>query len=197
MVRRLLLVEDHADTREILANLLRRWGFEVDTADSVQRALDLLVEPFDAIIADIGLPDGTGYAVISEAKQRRKAVLGIALSAYGSPSDIQVGKLAGFDHHLTKPFDCERIRSLLTGADRAHAGEPDEKLKTSHRRLTAREREVLQLIAKGKSNRAVAETLGISVRTAETHRANILRKLKLDSVANLVRYAVRSKVVDA
>src|SRR5438874_1867627 len=197
MVRRLLLVEDHADTREILANLLRRWGFEVDTADSVQRALDLLVEPFDAIIADIGLPDGTGYAVISEAKQRRKEVLGIALSAYGSPSDIHVGKLAGFDHHLTKPFDCERIRSLLTGADRAHADEPDEKLKTSHRRLTAREREVLQLIAKGNSNRAVAERLGICVRTAETHRANILRKLKLDSVANLVRYAVRSKVVDA
>jgi CheY-like chemotaxis protein len=112
-VRRVLVVEDHGDSREVLARLLRHWGAEVVTAVNLASALDLLDTTFDAIIADIGLPDGSGYAVINEAKRRHKNVLGIALSGYASPIDVDIGKMAGFDHHLTKPFDCEEIRSLL------------------------------------------------------------------------------------
>jgi len=63
--------------------------------------------------------------------------------------------------------------------------------------LTAREREVVLLIAEGKRNKEVADALGITVRTAETHRARILRKLKVDSVAGIVRYAVRHKIIEA
>ena len=63
-------------------------------------------------------------------------------------------------------------------------------------RVTPREREIVQLLAEGKSNKEVAERLGISVRTAETHRASILRKLNLDSVASLVRYAIRNKIIE-
>jgi two-component system response regulator NreC len=63
--------------------------------------------------------------------------------------------------------------------------------------LTAREREVVVLIAEGKRNKEVADALGITVRTAETHRARILRKLKVDSVAGLVRYAVRHGIIEA
>ena len=116
---RVLLVEDHDETREVLARLMRHWGLDVATAHNLTSALEMIVVKFDAIIADVGLPDGTGYAVISEAKQRHKNILGIALSGYGAPSDVYIGKLAGFDHHLTKPFDCEQIRSLL--AIPAHA----------------------------------------------------------------------------
>jgi DNA-binding NarL/FixJ family response regulator len=64
-------------------------------------------------------------------------------------------------------------------------------------RLTAREREIVRLVAEGKSNKEVANALGISVRTAEAHRASILRKLDLDSVASLVRYAIRKKLIAA
>jgi two-component system response regulator NreC len=63
--------------------------------------------------------------------------------------------------------------------------------------LSAREREIVQLLAEGKSNKEIADALRISVRTTETHRASILRKLKLDSVAGLVRYAIRNKIVEA
>src|SRR5271166_2483184 len=63
--------------------------------------------------------------------------------------------------------------------------------------LTAREREIVQLIAEGKSNKEMAEILGISVKTVETHRAAIMRKLKLDSMAALVRYAVRNGIMEA
>ena len=64
-------------------------------------------------------------------------------------------------------------------------------------KLSTREREIARLIAEGKSNKETAAHLGISVRTAETHRAHILRKLNLDSVAGLVRYAIRNKIIEA
>jgi DNA-binding NarL/FixJ family response regulator len=63
-------------------------------------------------------------------------------------------------------------------------------------RLSPREREIVQLVAGGKSNKEVATALDVSVRTVETHRANILRKLKLDSVATLVRYAIRNNLIE-
>jgi DNA-binding CsgD family transcriptional regulator len=64
-------------------------------------------------------------------------------------------------------------------------------------RLTAREREIVQLVSEGKSTKEVASLLGISVKTAETHRANIMRKLQVHSVTDLVRYAVRNEIVQA
>jgi CheY-like chemotaxis protein len=112
-----LLVEDHQVSREILARFLEHWGFDVVTAESLQKGLGALEEMrFDAIISDIALPDGSGYALISDAKQRDKDVVGIALSGYASPGDVNIGRLAGFDYHLTKPCDCERLRSILAGA---------------------------------------------------------------------------------
>ncbi len=64
-------------------------------------------------------------------------------------------------------------------------------------RLTAREREIVQLLAEGKSSKEVAVALGISVKTAETHRANIMRKLEMHSVSEVVRYAVKNQIIEA
>jgi DNA-binding CsgD family transcriptional regulator len=74
--------------------------------------------------------------------------------------------------------------------------ERDENSQPGHS-LSAREREIVQLLAEGKSNKDVAAALGISVRTAEAHRASILRKLGVDSIAELVRYAVRNGIIEA
>jgi DNA-binding CsgD family transcriptional regulator len=65
-----------------------------------------------------------------------------------------------------------------------------------NKRLTSREREIVQLLAEGKSSKEVASSLGISIKTAETHRANIMRKLDLHSVSELVRYAVRNQIIE-
>jgi len=121
----ILVVEDHADTRNVLTNLLTRWGHDVSAADSVKTGLNRLnTEPaVDVIVSDIALPDGTGYALISEARRNGSRVLAIALSGYAYPSDVQIAKLTGFDHHLTKPCDCGYLRSILQ--DRARrAGAP-------------------------------------------------------------------------
>ncbi len=64
-------------------------------------------------------------------------------------------------------------------------------------RLTAREREIVQLLSEGRSSKEVASLLGISVKTAETHRANVMRKLEIHSVSELVRYAVRNQIIEA
>ncbi len=68
---------------------------------------------------------------------------------------------------------------------------------SSRNRLTPREREILQLLAEGKSNKEVAGFLGISVKTAETHRANVMLKLDFHSITDLVRYAVRNKIIQS
>jgi CheY-like chemotaxis protein len=112
---RILVVEDHRDTRQVLVGLLTRWGYIVSAADTLKGGLELLdSEPaVDVIVSDIALPDGTGYALVSEARRHGKRVLAIALSGYSYPSDVKIAKLTGFDHHLSKPCDCNSLRMLL------------------------------------------------------------------------------------
>jgi len=110
---RLLVVDDHADTRRILSRLLGKCGHEVSTADSGQSALKLMeTERFDALISDIGLPDSSGYELVREAK-RRQPVQGIALSGFGMEEDVRRSLEAGFDYHLTKPVEFQELRGLL------------------------------------------------------------------------------------
>ena len=113
---RILVVEDHGDTRRILMSMLSRWGYEVSAADSVASGLEFIrAKDFDVVLSDIGLPDGDGYDLVSAAKQIQK-FKAVALSAYGSTEDVLRGRAAGFDHHLTKPVDFHELRSVLSGA---------------------------------------------------------------------------------
>ena len=110
---RILLVEDHGDTRRTLCRLLRHFGHEISEADCTERALEIVrSKAFDVILSDIGLPDGSGYDVISQAKQKQR-VKGIALTGFGTDEDIRRGREAGFDFHLTKPVDFHELRSVL------------------------------------------------------------------------------------
>ena len=93
-----------------------------------------------------------------------------------------------------KPFFTSEVSDIVFA--RYLHGIP-EKGKSSAGPLTAREREVLQLLAEGKSNKEVASLLGISIKTGETHRAAIMRKLKLDTFSDLVRYAIRNNIIQA
>jgi len=114
---RILVVEDHKDTREVLTGLLTRWGYIVSAADTLKGGLNVLESepPVDVILSDIALPDGTGYALVAEARRRGNRALAIALSGYSYPSDVEIAKLTGFDHHLSKPCDCHYLRTILEG----------------------------------------------------------------------------------
>jgi PAS domain S-box-containing protein len=110
---RLLLVEDHEPTRTSLAVLLKRRGFEVETAGSVAEAQALAAETsFDLLLSDIGLPDGNGYELMASLKSQA-SLKGIALSGYGMDGDIEESRRAGFRAHLIKPVNIQALDAAL------------------------------------------------------------------------------------
>ena len=110
---RILLVEDHDDTREVLARLLRRRGYDVEPARNAQEARDVSSEKnFDVLISDLGLPDATGCELITEL-QAKYGVTGIAMSGFGSDADLAQSKEAGFLRHLVKPIDAKALDAAI------------------------------------------------------------------------------------
>ncbi|MDB5034471.1 MAG: sensor hybrid histidine kinase [Chlorobi bacterium] len=110
---RILLVDDHLDTSKVMQILLERRGYQVDTAHSVQSALDLAGQKkFDLLISDIGLPDGSGLDLM-RAIHANYDIKGIALSGFGMEDDIQKSKDAGFIDHLTKPVGFNKLHEVI------------------------------------------------------------------------------------
>src|SRR5207244_1425652 len=110
---RILVVEDHADTLEALSRLLDHFGHEISTAEDAQSAREMInSKEFDVILCDIALPDGNGYDIIAEAK-RKRPLKAVALSGFAARDDIERGRKAGFDFHLTKPVDFHELGSVL------------------------------------------------------------------------------------
>ncbi len=117
---RILLVEDNGDTAFMMKMLLETLGYRVETAGDVKQALQAIeAQPFDLLISDLGLPDGSGIELIREIRQRGHALKAIALSGYGQEDDVRRSKDAGFTTHLVKPVDAELLMETVTAtADR-------------------------------------------------------------------------------
>jgi CheY-like chemotaxis protein len=110
---RVLLVEDHLDTRKVMARLLQSFGCAVTEAASVAEALSAADRnEFDVLLSDIGLPDGTGNQIMTELKQRRP-IKGIAVSGFGQDEDIKRSRDAGFEMHLIKPISLQILRETI------------------------------------------------------------------------------------
>ncbi|HTQ78493.1 MAG TPA: ATP-binding protein, partial [Thermoanaerobaculia bacterium] len=111
--RRILLVEDHADTSEAMAALLCLLGHEVTVADSVAAALAAAAAGgIDLVLSDLGLPDGHGHDLMRELASRH-GLPGIALSGYGTEDDIAKSRASGFAAHLTKPIALEALKAAI------------------------------------------------------------------------------------
>jgi DNA-binding response OmpR family regulator len=111
----ILLVEDHSDTRRVLSSLLGRSGHEILTASGVNDAVKLLENVrVNVLLSDLGLEDGDGLDLAAKAKSLQPKIKTIALTGRGSQKDRELGKKAGFDHYLTKPFDFHELRTLLS-----------------------------------------------------------------------------------
>jgi CheY-like chemotaxis protein len=112
--RRILLVEDHGQTRTTLARLLTQRGHEVATAENIEEALVCAQTfAFDLVLSDLGLPDGSGHELFAELRQMRPACRGIALSGYGMEGDVRRSLEAGFNAHLTKPINIQALEAVL------------------------------------------------------------------------------------
>lgn len=110
---RLLLVEDHVDSAELLAELLQSQGHTVYVAGSVSAALDLASQnELDVVVSDVGLPDASGYELMEKIRERH-GIKGIAVTGSAGIGDVERGRAAGFSMHLTKPVSLRTLEAAL------------------------------------------------------------------------------------
>lgn len=207
---RVLLADDHDVVRRGIRTLLEaRPGFMVCGEARTGREAVLKTQELqpDVVVMDVIMPELNGLdatrqihklapqaevVIISQhaSEELVRQIVDVGARAYVLKTDSDrdlVGAVAAVYQHQS--FVSPRATELLM--ERAPLESASRPL------LTGREREVVQLLAEGKSSKEVAAALTISVKTAETHRANIMRKLNLHSVSDLVRYAIRNKISQA
>jgi len=204
---RLLLVDDQDLVRAGVRRVLEgQPGFVVaaDTGDA-DSVMPLLRErPVDVVVLDLNMPGRDGFDVLREIRAAELPVRVLVLSLHDEPGYVARAVRDGANGYLLKDSAVQElpaaIRAVMAGggfyspraqqalSEAMRAGiEPREK---PLERLTAREVEVLRRVAAGQPSKAIAADLAISIRTVETHRANLMRKLELRSVAELTRFAI-------
>jgi CheY-like chemotaxis protein len=118
---RILVVEDHADTRKLISRLVRDMGHSVITADCVESAMRVMesgpseASPVDLVLSDLGLPDGSGLDLMRRIRQTRqdRRLKAIALTGHGMEEDVRRSREAGFDFHLTKPITVQALKDSI------------------------------------------------------------------------------------
>ena len=213
---RILLADDHKVVRHgtrALLSTIPEWEI-VGEADNGRDAVSLTAElKPDIVILDIAMPELNGLDAARQIKKispETEVLIFTAQEAeelvhdvFDSGARSYIMKTDAADHLIDaikalsehKHFFTSRISEIVFAryiqGKKPLEGTPEKS------RITDREREVVQLLAEGKSSKEVAAVLGISVRTVETHRAAIMKKLGLKSFSELIRYAVRNKIVEA
>jgi two-component system response regulator NreC len=210
---RVVIADDHAVVRQGIRGVLE----EVDEVEVIAEAADgvevlALVEELepDLLVLDISMPEKTGLDVTKELRADASEVGVLILSMHDDPEYVLEAVRAGADGYVLKDVGPAELREALRSV---HGGQEyftdrvthqlsvalREELERERKRsrvesLTPREREVLLRVAKGLTNREVAEEFGISPRTVETHRERVMSKLRIRTVAGLTRFVVENEL---
>jgi DNA-binding NarL/FixJ family response regulator len=211
---RIVIADDHEMVRRGLVATLAdvgRWTV-VAQADNGREAAELVAthKP-DIAILDLSMPELNGLDATRRILATRPETCVLILTAHESEQLVREVLAAGARGYVLKSdagrvlvravaallegqtfFTSKVARLVLEGYLRSGGGEAPHTGQT----LSTREREIVQLLAEGASNKDVARALGISVKTAETHRSNIMRKMQFASLSDLVKYAVRNKIIE-
>ena len=213
---RILLADDHKVVRQgtrALLSTVPEWKI-VGEADNGRDAVSLTSElKPDIVILDIGMPELNGLDATRQIKKKLpdtevliftgQETEELVHDVFDSGARSYIMKTDAADHLIDalkalsehKHFFTSRISEIVFAryiqGKKTVEGAPEKS------RITDREREIVQLLAEGKSSKEIATILGISVRTVETHRAAIMKKLGLKSFSELIRYAVRNKIIEA
>lgn len=224
-VIRVVLADDHAMMREGVRHVLAGTaGFQVvgeaaSGRDAVETAAR--TQP-DVVLLDISMPHGTGLEILGELKRRAPATRVLVLSVHDDTEYVLESVRAGAAGYLRKDTTPDNLRAAVraiaagngwfspevarhlaaairddSGAQIAAPAPAAAPPQPSAGPLTAREREVLSCVARGLTNKEAAGELGISIRTVETHRDNLMRKLGIHTVAGLTRYAMEAGLIDS
>lgn len=214
---RLLIADDHEIVRKGFRAIIEAQpdcevvGEAADGRRAVEMAKEL--RP-DIVVLDISMPSLNGLEATKQILKARPPTKILILTMHESDSLIREVLDAGARGYIlktdagrdlvaaidalrrNKTFFTSRVAQMILDGYLKGDAKPEQSDKARDR-LTPRQREIVQLLAEGKSSKEVAVALGLSVKTAETHRANIMRKLDCHSVSEVVRYAIRNKIIDA
>lgn len=196
------LIDDDAAVRDAVGLLLRTEGFEVNTYESALTFLKTAAAHSDGcVVTDVRMPEMNGIELIAKMKEDRITMPVVVLTAHADvPLAVEAMKLGAFDL-LEKPFEDEALLTAVGAALRRRNAEQTRSreslaIKSRLATLTRRENEILAGLLKGLSNKVIAHDLGISIRTAEVHRANIMAKMRAGNLAELVKMALATNAFD-
>jgi two-component system, NarL family, response regulator NreC len=211
---RIILADDHTVIRSGLRLLLEQQpDFKVVAeAEDGRQAVQLVAEHHpDVVILDIGMPRLNGIEATRQIVAQEPHPNVVILSMHSDESYVLRALKAGARGYILKnAADADLIRAVRAVSEGKSFFSPvigkmlledyvrqvrEKEVEDSYDLLTPREREILQLLAEGKTNKEVANVLGLSPHTIETHRGNILEKLNLHSVPELILYAVRKGII--
>ncbi|MGA9883994.1 MAG: response regulator transcription factor [Candidatus Acidiferrales bacterium] len=207
---RILIADDHGIVRKGLRALLqskRGWKICAEVSNGRQAVEKAQALKPDVAILDISMPQLNGIEALRQIRKRSPGTESLILSAHRSEKLVREAIEAGARGYLAKD-DADNHLLAAVEALRHHQSYFTSKVamdaarvnavhdgKSRRGRLTPRQREIIQLLAEGKSNKEVASILNISVKTAETHRSNIMMRLDLHSFADLMHYAIRNDII--
>jgi two-component system response regulator FixJ len=198
MHRRVYLIDDDAAMRDSLSFLLSTQGLAVETYESPLAFLRVAAGlKGGCIVTDLRMPEMTGLQLVRQLKDTGILLPVIVITGHGDvPLAVEAMK-AGVVDFIEKPFSDEVILASIKVAlaraetqtrDEAERGEALARIAT----LTGREREVMAALVAGRANKVIADDLGISARTVEIYRANVMAKMQAASLSELVRQAITS-----
>ena len=193
------VVDDDASFRTAVERRLKRAGYEVATYPSAQHLLDRLPDESvpGCILLDVRIPGLSGPELQGRLSELGSTLPIVFLTGYADvPTTVQAIK-AGADDFLTKPVSSDQLLRAIQRAMAHHEATRDVKSKLDIVRanmasLTPREREVFELVVRGKTNKSVAHELGATERTIKAHRHRVMEKMQVQSLAELVSLAERA-----
>jgi len=205
---RIVLADDHVLVRQGLRSLLEREGFQVvgEASDGQEVLRHVKSLQPDVAVMDISMPILNGLNAAREIARSFPRVKIILLTQHDEDQYVSEALDAGVKGYVLKSQVAGDLLQAIQKVSRGHVylspGVSQAVMQAFHAKsgksrdqLTLRERQVLQLVAEGKSTKAIASLLGISVKTAESHRSRLMQKLDIHETASLVRYAIRHGIV--
>ena len=192
------IVEDDAAVRDSLGLLLGLQGFRTQSFGCAEDFLRIYQPSWaGCLLLDVRMPGMNGLELQESLRRQGLALPVIIMTAHGDITTVRTALKSGAVDFLEKPVDPAALLAAVRTALDADAARRRTALEAEGARqrlsvLTARERQVMELVAKGCHNREIAETLGISPRTVEVHKARVMEKLQVQSVPELVRIVLRA-----
>jgi two-component system, LuxR family, response regulator FixJ len=197
------VIDDDEALRESLAFLLRAAQLEVKSYPSATAFLDGLPdESLGCVITDVRMPDISGIDLLRRLKELNIGVPVIVVTGHGDVALAVEAMKIGAADFFEKPFDDDLLLASVRSALREQEGQKKRyaeraEIETRIAALSPRERDVLRGLIEGRANKQIAFDLGISPRTVEIYRANLMNKMQADSLSDLVRMALVAGMLDA